>query len=248
MIDYLSALQGTRLWTRPEARTCVRFQHLDVGITLPTPKGDIGKRLGKRLQSLLHLKHVPPPTNRPRITLLLRTKPSHGTSPLGRHILNVDAVKRALSRSTDSLTTVSFENTSLRDQLEIMGRTDVLVGAHGAGLTNGMFLGPCGVLVELMSYGGGLGPYPAWHQPYVQYKDVRCHPELMRRGFCTNETSANDKRATYRPLHVDTDALQDRLRPKLERWRVCERLRSTPASVITRSLATFMRSSTAPSP
>ena len=99
----------------------------------------------------------------PRITLLLRRGASHRTYTVGRLVLNPLEVERALRR-VGRVRVVSFENHTLAQQLQVMLETDVLIGVHGAGLSNGMFLDRCGIVVELFSLGAPpAGPYSDFH-------------------------------------------------------------------------------------
>ena len=83
-------------------------------------------------------------------------------------MLNPDEVAKALS-TLGPVLNVSFDGQSLEYQLRVMQRTDFLVGVHGAGLSNGMFLDPCGVLVEMWPLGRApAGPYSDFHSNYAQ--------------------------------------------------------------------------------
>ena len=68
-----------------------------------------------------------------------------------RHLLEeghlVTALKSRFPNVTVSL--VDFEPLSLREQISIARRTDILVGVHGAGLTHSLFTPPGSALVEL---------------------------------------------------------------------------------------------------
>jgi len=135
---------------------------------------------------------------------------------MGRKVLNPDEVVKALS-TLGPVLNVSFDGQSLEYQLRVMQRTDVLVGVHGAGLSNGMFLDPCGVLVEMWPLGRRpAGPYSEFHSNYAQYHDEYCGA-----AACNLTVMRNDGLATSRPLMVNTTALLAVMRPQVARWKRC---------------------------
>ncbi|PSL48327.1 uncharacterized protein DUF563 [Chitinophaga niastensis] len=68
-----------------------------------------------------------------------------------RKITNEDAVQAVLLRRGYEIH--FFEDYSFEKQLEIMSRTKVLAGLHGAGLTNMLFMPPNGRILELRNEG-----------------------------------------------------------------------------------------------
>lgn len=48
---------------------------------------------------------------------------------------------------------IDFATISFREKIETIRSTDVLVGAHGAGLAHGMWLRPGSVMAEILPYG-----------------------------------------------------------------------------------------------
>lgn len=137
---------------------------------------------------------------------------------MGRKVLNPDEVAKALS-TLGPVLNVSFDGQSLEYQLRVMQRTDFLVGVHGAGLSNGMFLDPCGVLVEMWPLGRApAGPYSDFHSNYAQYHDEYCGT-----AACNLTVMRNDGLASSRPLMVNTTALLAVMRPRVARWKRCHR-------------------------
>jgi hypothetical protein len=56
------------------------------------------------------------------------------------------------SSITDTDAMVMYKDTPLASQVSAMYDTDVLVAAHGAGLTNLVFMRPCSILIEIFPY------------------------------------------------------------------------------------------------
>ena len=90
----------------------------------------------------------------PRLSFITRSKVSLNRP--GRFVINEAAVLAALRRTsghgrpTGTVQTVTFEQLPLHMQWQAVARTDVLVGVHGAGLANAIFLPRCGTLVEVV--------------------------------------------------------------------------------------------------
>lgn len=103
-----------------------------------------------------------------RLTILNRIAPpqeqlAKAKDPFafGRHIPRVRDVKEAIlaEASTNSLVDLTldirvrfFEGMTLSEQVAVMQATDVLVGAHGAGLSNALFMRTNSSLVELAPF------------------------------------------------------------------------------------------------
>jgi hypothetical protein len=83
----------------------------------------------------------------PRITILNRRKK--------RRILNVGALQARLSMPPQPPppTVRYFENSTFREQVSVMARTDILVSPHGAQLVSLPFLPPCAVILEVLPTG-----------------------------------------------------------------------------------------------
>jgi len=240
MARHLSALTPLPIWTAPErGRLCVRFARLLVGAGVAKHTfGKVGRvppSLGQVLYTPLaaaaRFVHCRAPAvrgvSRPRITLLLRSTGSHGKS-IGRKILNHDAVSEALSH-LGQVRRASFEEYALEKQLRVMQHSDVLVGVHGAGLSNSMFLHSCGLLVELWPLGKApAGPYDDFHRPYAKYHDRFCNASVEK--TCDFAKTQHDRGATHRPLLVDTKALVGVINASLPRWRACYLARESQPS------------------
>lgn len=98
----------------------------------------------------------------------------------GRSIENIDELVEALNALPRSHSAqagqlriqaraVDFVDLSFREQLALVRRTDVLVGAHGAGLTHALFLPPGAHLIEYATGGGN------HFDNLARYSGVRYH-------------------------------------------------------------------------
>jgi Glycosyltransferase 61 len=78
-----------------------------------------------------------------------------------RKLLNAKEIIGSLSIGNKSLlmSTFTFSDKSLADQVALMRGVDVLLAVHGAGLTNIAWLKPCSILVEVFPYGYYLPHY-----------------------------------------------------------------------------------------
>jgi hypothetical protein len=75
----------------------------------------------------------------------------------GRFVLNETEVLRSISHFATQV--VCFEDMSFREQVALLSRTKVLIGIHGAGLTNMMFMPPGGTVIELLPKRNGVFDY-----------------------------------------------------------------------------------------
>lgn len=67
-----------------------------------------------------------------------------------RQISNEEEVERILQ--AHGFETVFFEDLTFEEQIKLMQETAVLIGLHGAGLTNMMFLNPGAKIIEIINY------------------------------------------------------------------------------------------------
>jgi len=103
---------------------------------------------------------------------------------------------------------------TLREQWSAMMQTDVLVGVHGAGLANAMFLHSCGVLLEMWPMGKvSARPYSEFHSRYLRYDDEYCDTNLPCRS--------GDLRGTHRNLMVNVSRLRTLAADAVATWRAC---------------------------
>ncbi|KAK1866909.1 hypothetical protein I4F81_009421 [Pyropia yezoensis] len=121
---------------------------------------------------------TPPPPCTLRLTLLNRM-PGYP-----RHIPRAATLLAALrNASTPTLRLVvsstTFEGTPLAYQVDVMQRTDVLVAAHGAGITNALFLRSASSLVEVSPFGyaAGIFPWLARSVAALRYERVIAAPD-----------------------------------------------------------------------
>jgi len=67
--------------------------------------------------------------------------------------INEDELAKTLSKIPGvKVQQIVFENLSLKDQLEVLQKTSVLVGTHGSGLSNVIFLKDASALIEIFPY------------------------------------------------------------------------------------------------
>ncbi|KAF3911693.1 hypothetical protein AA313_de0203880 [Arthrobotrys entomopaga] len=78
-----------------------------------------------------------------------------------RKLLNFDELDRELEQRYPDVTInrPQFEKMTLREQINMIARTDVLIGVHGAALTNIFFLPPQASVVEILPKGLNLKLY-----------------------------------------------------------------------------------------
>jgi hypothetical protein len=128
-------------------------------------------------------------TSKPVVTYIWR-------STLRRCAVNeADILEWILSRYDVTVRVTTFDEPFL-EMMDLMNSTDILMGMHGAGWTNGLFLKPGAGGIQLHPYGwlmvnawrkvvtirGGSyenivrfhgGPYEAWINPYVDHAFIR---------------------------------------------------------------------------
>jgi hypothetical protein len=136
-------------------------------------------------------------TSKPVVTYIWR-------STLNRCVVNeADILEWILSRYDVTVRVTTFEEPFL-ETMDLMNSTDILIGMHGAGWTNGLFLKPGAGGLQLHPYGWlvnvgrkvvtirGLsyenivrfhgGPYERWINPYVDNAFIRKVDFLKRVG------------------------------------------------------------------
>lgn len=151
---------------------------------------------------------TPPPPCTLRLTLLNRM-PGYP-----RHIPRAATLLAALrNASTPTLRLVvsstTFEGTPLAYQVDVMQRTDVLVAAHGAGITNALFLRSASSLVEVSPFGyaAGIFPWLARSVAALRYERVIAAPDPAVFAACLRVRHPDvggkgDGRRWRRPLAV----------------------------------------------
>lgn len=93
------------------------------------------------------------------VTLILRKdylahpRQLHGSSlrKTGRKLANSNEVVVALNKLENvEVTAIFLEDLTFKEQVELVAKTDVLIGVHGAGLTFAMLLPPEAIVIELV--------------------------------------------------------------------------------------------------
>lgn len=146
----------------------------------------------------------------PRITLVVRTKVTgnHGGGRILTNLLEVEGALRA-SFPASILSRAVFEDLPVHKQWQAIARTDVLIGVHGAGLTNLLFLPRCGQLIELMPKGLSAGFEDLiWSVPGSRYYSMR-FPTRMNENITvpTGEFISTVHEAAAKWTRCTTDAL-----------------------------------------
>lgn len=77
-----------------------------------------------------------------------------------RRITNIEQVKERLSRFR--INYVSLENHSIKEQLDIVSNSDILIGVHGAGLTWGIFMKEGSQMIEIFPGNSNVDDYRRW--------------------------------------------------------------------------------------
>lgn len=106
---------------------------------------------------------------------------------LGRDLVNVDEIKTRIER--DSVMTQSpavaptvvveyFENKTFAEQVDIMQRADVIVGVHGAGLSNILFARKDAPILEVLPFTYYAGPFATVAESlYLKYSYMIAEPD-----------------------------------------------------------------------
>tara|TARA_B110001452_G_scaffold68005_1_gene54767 strand:+ start:602 stop:2041 length:1440 start_codon:yes stop_codon:yes gene_type:complete len=158
---YFRVLSHAPLWVLPDTARggplpCWRFARLVVGM-VPTSDTTQGKKcsmytvMRRVLLAGLRVQPCMGGAARARLTLVVRTKVSPQPGKQGRQINNLAQILAALGkqRPLAAVSTAAFEELPLHKQWEVCSRTDVLVGVHGAGLGNAIFLPRTSTFIEI---------------------------------------------------------------------------------------------------
>ena len=159
LLPFFSAVTRHPAWVLPshQSEACWRFERLIIGPLGTTTVGTCNHQANLRRALLAGLGIAPckgEALSGPRLSFITRSKVSLNRP--GRFVINEAAVLAALrrhsghGRPTGTVQTVTFEQLPLHMQWQAVARTDVLVGVHGAGLANAIFLPRCGTLVEVV--------------------------------------------------------------------------------------------------
>jgi len=98
----------------------------------------------KHMLEHLSLQNVQPPARRAKVGLISRRRK--------RFILNEYELVAAVERLGYECVLLPFETMTLHEQMQELRSLDVMVGMHGSGLDNAVFLHPGSVMVQLLPY------------------------------------------------------------------------------------------------
>eukprot|EP00742_Colponemidia_sp_Colp-10_P008848 GILJ01009609.1.p1 GENE.GILJ01009609.1~~GILJ01009609.1.p1 ORF type:complete len:362 (+),score=55.69 GILJ01009609.1:147-1088(+) len=117
------------------------------------------------------------------ITFISR-KPYVNRETVGRGLENEDSVIERLQRIKDVFVLkVDFANLDLREQIEIVRKTDLLIGVHGAGLMHTLYLKPSAGVIELI--------HPTRSNAY-HYVNLAAWCNLIYEGVAMNQHTVNE--------------------------------------------------------
>ena len=125
------------------------------------------------------------PSSPPRILHMARSP----ADPHNRYIANTDCLRSALSALSPpyALTDCCDWRLPWSEQLLLFSSADVLLGIHGAGLTNALFMAPGGLVLELMAvhhYDNGFFPPLSQHMHHRHIRiDVRQFHDKGQMGY-----------------------------------------------------------------
>jgi hypothetical protein len=89
------------------------------------------------------LPYAVPPGTRPTKVLFKKA---------GRNVINMEQLIKICRQYTTCEFSADWGSATFAEQVEAVASAGILVGSHGAGLTNAMFLHPYGALIELFPY------------------------------------------------------------------------------------------------
>lgn len=146
----------------------------------------------------------------------------HNGFLLGRDIVNVDEVKAHIERDAAKLklpaVSVSvrieyFENKTFVEQVDIMQRADVVVGVHGAGLSNLLFARKDTPVIEVFPFTYYAGPFPSVARAlFLRYAYVISEPDTKTFLECIEMRAKrlNDSSLSRKAKELWTEALKRR--------------------------------------
>ena len=86
-----------------------------------------------------------------------------------REITNIDSIKDTLK--SYNINYIYLENHTIKEQLEIISNTDILLGVHGAGLSWGIFMKNNSIMIEMYPGNSNTDNYIRWcNLANIQYK------------------------------------------------------------------------------
>lgn len=146
----------------------------------------------------------------------------HNGLMLGRDIVNVDEVKSRIEQNSAQLKLPAvsvnvrieyFENKTFVEQVDIMQRADVVVGVHGAGLSNLLFARKDTPVLEVFPFAYYAGPFPSVARAlFLRYAYVISDPDTKTFLECIEMRAMrlNDASLSKKAKELWTEALRRR--------------------------------------
>jgi len=96
--------------------------------------------------------NITPVRNSDRILVLWREASRHGINAGGRAILDHDYLVNELVGKFGDRVTVHYGNESLAETVNLFGTSSVMIGYHGAGMVNSLFMRKGSLVIEITTF------------------------------------------------------------------------------------------------
>lgn len=200
-----------RQLAEPPAGARVLALTSSVNWTTLEPHRDFGRHLREFQRLVWERLNLQPKAPAKQVTLIRRNRVASN-----RYVINepqlMELLRTECERRGLAFQVVDFEGMSFVSQVELMSRTSVLIGIHGAGLVNSMFLPPDAAVIELVPHrkfealffrwtGVSKGNLwirvmePSWSVPSLYNLLLAC----TRRGHTKTNRFYRDRNAVYDP-------------------------------------------------
>lgn len=166
-------LTRTALGWGKDKSTCIKTAHFGVPRNLNISDPQLINGFSGFMRTQLGLPFHPTRPTVPHVCLIRRTT--------SRLILNEISLVSAISPFV-RVQVVQFDGLSYREQIALIQRYTILVGMHGSGLTNAIYMYPGSVTIQMVPYKASRlptekyakllrarGPYVEWHNTYEQH-------------------------------------------------------------------------------
>lgn len=147
------------------------------------------------------------PKNKPQkveditITYILRENPSNK-----RELVDKDKLFDVIRKSGSKLQIVKFEEISFKNQVQLVANTDILIGVHGNGLTNLLWLPNHGCVIELFDSS-------FHHYDYQIFSEIgnKNYVGIGKDVFTNGSRLGEAYGHTRRPVNIDLQTFKNQL-------------------------------------